>query len=150
LIREDLAKSQAQLASLKGLEAGTVSAIERYRLSAVKLDQNSIEQQDLLRQAKADEDNYLLYLRKREEARVETALNSDRFANVVIAQKAIVPALPAFSPLLGMLLALVLSGMVSVGSAFTAEVLDDSIRTPDEAAKYLDLPIYASIPENRS
>lgn len=150
LIREDLAKSQAQLASLKGLEAGTASAIERYRQSAVKLDQNSIEQQDLLRQAKADEDNYLLYLRKREEARVETALNSDRFANVVIAQKAIVPALPAFSPLLGMLLALVLSGMVSVGSAFTAEVLDDSIRTPDEAAKYLDLPIYASIPENRA
>ena len=39
--------------------------------------------------------------RKREEARVETALNSDRFANVVIAQKAIVPALPAFSPLAG-------------------------------------------------
>jgi uncharacterized protein involved in exopolysaccharide biosynthesis len=150
LIRQDVAKTQAQLASLKGLEAGTASAIERYRATAVKLDQNSIEQQDLLRQAKADEDNYLLYLRKREEARVETALNSDRFANVVVAQKAIVPALPAFSPLLGMLLALVLSGMVSVGSAFTAEVLDDSIRTPDEAAKYLDLPIYASIPENRT
>jgi uncharacterized protein involved in exopolysaccharide biosynthesis len=150
LIREDLAKSQAELAALKGLEAGTNSAIEHYRLSAVAMDQNSIQQQDLLRQAKADEDNYLLYFRKREEARVASALNSDRFANVTIAQKAIVPALPAFSPILGMLLALILSGMISVGSAFAAEVLDDSIRTPDEAVRYLDLPIYASIPESKA
>ena len=150
LIREDLAKSRAQLASLKGLEAGTAGAINQYRTSTVKLEERSIEQQDLMREAKADEDNYLLYLHKREEARVGTALNSNRFANVTIAQQAIVPALPAFSPLLGMMLAFVMAGMVCVGSAFTAEVLDDSIRTPDEAAKYLDMPIFASIPESKA
>jgi uncharacterized protein involved in exopolysaccharide biosynthesis len=150
LIREDLAKSKAQLASLKGLETGTSSAIARYRTSTVNLEQRAIEQQDLAREAKADEDNYLLYLHKREEARVASALDKDRFANVTIAQQAIVPALPAFSPMLGMVLAFFMAGMVSVGSAFAAEVLNDSIRTPDEVTKYLEVPVFASIPEGKA
>ena len=44
---------------------------------------------------KANEDNYLLYLHKMQESRVETALNESRFANVAVAQHAAVPALPA-------------------------------------------------------
>ncbi len=150
LIREDLAKSREELASLEGLEAGTSTAINKSRVGAVNLEERSIEHDDLAREAKADEDNYLLYLHKREEARVGTALDADRFANVAIAQAAIVPALPAFSPLLGLVLASVLAGMLSVGSAFTAEVLDDSIRTPDEVVKYLGLPIFASLPQSKS
>jgi uncharacterized protein involved in exopolysaccharide biosynthesis len=149
LLREDMAKAQEQLAALKGLEVGNQRAINEYRTSTVSLEQKSIAQQDLLREVKANEDNYLLYLHKQEESRVENALNAGRFANVVIAQKAAIPALPAFSPILAMLLSVILAGMVSVGSVFTAEMLNDTFRTPDELKGYLDVPVLASLPDTK-
>jgi uncharacterized protein involved in exopolysaccharide biosynthesis len=149
LLREDLAKAQEQLAGLKGMEVGNIKAVNQYRSSTVALEQNSLTQQDLVREVKANEDNYLLYLHKQEESRVENALNAGRFANVAIAQKAIIPALPAFSPLLAMLLAIIIAGTISVGSVFTAELLNDTFRTPDEIKGYLDVPVLASLPESK-
>jgi uncharacterized protein involved in exopolysaccharide biosynthesis len=148
LLREDLAKAREELASLKGLEAGTARAIAEYRTNTVQLEEKSLAAQDLLREAKADEGNYLLYLQKREDARVMDAMNARQFANVSIAQEAIVPALPVLSPLLALLVGLLLSILVSLGAAFTAEFLDDSLRTPDEVAEFLEVPVFASIPQN--
>ena len=54
------------------------------------------QQDDLVRDVKTAEDNYLLYLRKREEARISDALDSKRIVNVSIAEAATVPALPTF------------------------------------------------------
>jgi uncharacterized protein involved in exopolysaccharide biosynthesis len=150
LIRQDLAKAQSQLAALKGLQAGNQHAVNEYRASTVSLGQKSLAQQDLLREVKANEDNYLLYLHKMQESRVETALNESRFANVAVAQHAAVPALPAFSPLLAMLLSLIIASMISVGSVFTAELLNDTFRTPDELKGYLEIPVLASLPEKKA
>jgi len=51
----------------------------------VNLDQLSLSQQDLQREAKAAETNYLLYLAKREQERTSNALDVTRIANVAIA-----------------------------------------------------------------
>ena len=150
LIRQDLAKAQSQLAALKGLQAGNRHAVDEYRVSTVSLGQKSLAQQDLLREVKANEDNYLLYLHKMQESRVETALNESRFANVAVAQHAAVPALPAFSPFLAMLLSFIIASMISVGSVFTAELLNDTFRTPDELKGYLEIPVLASLPEKKA
>ena len=45
---------------------------------------------------KTAEDNYLLYLRKREEARISDALDGKKIVNVTIAEAATVPVLPSF------------------------------------------------------
>jgi uncharacterized protein involved in exopolysaccharide biosynthesis len=148
LLREDLAKAREELASLKGLEAGTARAIAEYRTSTVQLEEKSLEAQDLLREAKADEGNYLLYLQKREDARVSDAMNARDYANVTIAQEAVAPAIPVFSPLLSLLVGFLISVLVSLGTVFTAEFLDDSLRTPDDVAECLEVPVFASIPQN--
>ena len=148
LLREDLAKAREELASLKGLEVGTAHAIAEYRTNTVQLEEKSLAAQDLLREAKADEGNYLLYLQKREDARVMDAMNARHYANVSIAQEAIAPAIPIFSPLLSLLVGFLLSILVSLGAAFTAEFLDDSLRTPDDVAEFLEVPVFASIPQN--
>ena len=69
-------------------------------MTARDLQQAAIVQQDLLRTAKTEEDNYLLYLRKQEEARINDALDARGILNVAIAEPATVPALPARSFLL--------------------------------------------------
>jgi uncharacterized protein involved in exopolysaccharide biosynthesis len=53
---------------------------------AQQMQSDSVDQQDLMRTAKADEDNYLLYLHKREEARIGDALDERRILNVAIVE----------------------------------------------------------------
>ena len=56
-----------------------------------------------MRTAKADEDAYLLYLQKREEARIGDALDQQRILNVAIVEPPVPPALPVHSVLLYLL-----------------------------------------------
>jgi uncharacterized protein involved in exopolysaccharide biosynthesis len=107
---------------------------------------DSVEQQDLMRTAKAEEDNYLLYLRKREEARIGDALDERRILNVAILEPPVAPALPAHSVLLYFLLAFGLAMAFSVALAFTTEYFDPTIRTPDEACGLLKVPVLAWLP----
>jgi capsular polysaccharide biosynthesis protein len=87
-------------------------------------------------------------LQKREDARVSDAMNARDYANVTIAQEAVAPAIPVFSPLLSLLVGFLISVLVSLGTVFTAEFLDDSLRTPDDVAECLEVPVFASIPQN--
>ncbi len=148
LLREELAKSKADLATMKGREAATAAAVRNYQQSTVQMNQAALAQGDLLREAKADEDNYLLYLHKQEEARISDALDTRRIVNVAVAEPPTVPALPAISPWLFTLLGGLLAAAVSVVLAFAAEYLDTSLRTPDQVAELLDVPVFASIPKN--
>jgi uncharacterized protein involved in exopolysaccharide biosynthesis len=148
LIRQELAKAKADLATFEGREAGTLKVIKDVQAQAIELDQKALDQKSLLREAKADEDNYLLYLHKREDARIANALNATQIANVSIAQDAITPLLPYYSPWLCGFLGFILSVMVSIGSAVVAEYMDPSFQTPDQVVEYLDVPVFASIPKN--
>jgi uncharacterized protein involved in exopolysaccharide biosynthesis len=111
---------------------------------------NSIDQQDLMRTAKADEDAYLLYLHKREEARIGDALDQQRILNVAIVEPPVVPALPNHTVLGYFLLAFGLSMAFSVGLGFTAEYFDPPIRTPAEAHRLLEVPVLAWLPASEA
>jgi uncharacterized protein involved in exopolysaccharide biosynthesis len=143
----ELAKADADRAQFEAQAAATERVVKRYQTDAELLDQKSAVQQDLVRDVKAAEDNYLLYVHKREEARISDALDSKRIVNVSIAEAATVPALPDSH--LGWVLVggLFAAGMTSVGAAYTADRLDPSFRTPEELGRYLDVRVLASIPE---
>ena len=96
-------ESRTELSGLKARGAANRSALAKYRNSARALQQAAIVQQDLLRTAKTEEDNYLLYLRKQEEARINDALDARGIFNVAIAEPASVPALPSRSLLIPLL-----------------------------------------------
>jgi len=102
---------------------------------------------DLVRAAKTEEENYLLYLRKQEEARITDALDQKRIFNASIVQPATVPILPS-GPQRSWILLLggLLASFLSVGSAFVFEYLNPSFRTPDEVEEVLDVPVFAAMP----
>jgi uncharacterized protein involved in exopolysaccharide biosynthesis len=147
LLREDEAKTEADLASEKATAAALVNSIRGMRTQTVELDQDVVKQSALVRDAKADEGNYLLYLNKREQERTSDALDQKRIANVTIAVPAVVPALPAHSPWLIMSLGFFLASFVAVAAAFAAEYLDPSFRTPQEVMDTLNMPVLATIPK---
>jgi uncharacterized protein involved in exopolysaccharide biosynthesis len=146
-VRSELTKAQADLSGLKARAASAASIAGQYRGSAQRLGQNGLVQQDLLRAAKTQEDNYLLYVHKREEARISDALDQRGILNVALAQQPVVPALPNRTPLNVALLTLLLAGTFSLSTAFVIDFMDPTFRTPDELAGYLGAPVLAALPK---
>jgi uncharacterized protein involved in exopolysaccharide biosynthesis len=142
----ELARAQTDLVGLKAKAASESDALGNYHASAGRLRDASIAQQDLLRAAKTQEDSYLLYLHKSEQARISDALDQRGFLNVAIAEQATVPVLPARSWLLYGLLSVFMAGAGSLGLAMVLDFFNPSFRTPDEVTAYLGAPVLASIP----
>jgi uncharacterized protein involved in exopolysaccharide biosynthesis len=145
-LQEDMAKTQADLASQQGTANALVNSINSMKMQMVDLNTKAVQQDTLLRAEKADEANYLLYLDKREQERSSDALDRMRIADVAIAVPPIVPAMPAHSPLLVMMIGFVLATVMGIGAGVLAEYLDPSFRTPAEVAESLGMPVLASVP----
>jgi uncharacterized protein involved in exopolysaccharide biosynthesis len=144
--RMEMEKAQVQWDGLRARQSDASTQVASLRTLAQQMQSDSVDQQDLMRAAKAEEDNYLLYLRKREEARIGDALDERRILNVAIVEPPVAPALAVHSLLLYFLLAFGLAMAFSVGIAFTTEYFDPTIRTPGEAYNLLEVPVLAWLP----
>jgi len=146
-LRQELAKARADLASLRA-KAGAASRVNAsYRSLLMDRDQKQLQQEALIRDVKAAEANYLLYLNKREEARISEAFDKNRILNVSIAQPATVPFLPVNPLPLMLLLGWLLACLLSMGLVFVQERLNPLVRSPRQIEHYLDVPVLADLPE---
>jgi uncharacterized protein involved in exopolysaccharide biosynthesis len=143
---EELAKARTDLASYEAQAEANKRIVDIYRNTAVSLEQKGIAQQDLTRAAKVAEANYLLYLKKAEDAHISNALDNKRIDNVAIAEAATVPPFPVHSQWLFLSLGVLLAAMMSLCSAFVADYFDSSFRTADELTDFLNAPVLAAFP----
>ena len=146
-VRAELTKAQADLSGLKARATTAATVAAQYHETAQHLGQDELVQQDLQQAAKTQEENYLLYVQKREEARISDALDQRGILNVAMAEQPVVPALPSRSPLNVAFLTLLLAGTFSFSTAFVIDFMDPSFRTPDELANYLGTPVLAALPK---
>ena len=144
-INEELAKAKADHSGLQARAAAIQAIVSNYETSARQLDQKGLVQQDLLRTMKTDEENYLMYQRKREEARMTNALDQTRILNVAIAEQPNAPTLPSNSPWTSLLVGGLLAVVVSLGTAFTLDYMDTSFRTPSEVLTELNIPVLGTV-----
>jgi uncharacterized protein involved in exopolysaccharide biosynthesis len=117
-INAELAKAKAEHSGLQARFAATQVIVSDYKQKTRELEQKAIIQQNLLREMKTSEENYLLYQRKREEARMTDALDRTRIVKVAIAEQPTVPALPSNSPWTSLLVGGFLAIAVSAGERF--------------------------------
>jgi uncharacterized protein involved in exopolysaccharide biosynthesis len=146
----ELAKAQADLRGYQAKADAIEKTVSQTMETARKLDVNSIEQADLVRTAKAAEDNFLLYQRKREEARIGEALDQTHILNVSIAEKPAIPTVPTLSSLTIVLFGTMLAFAATAGLVFMLERMDSSFRTPAEVEAVLNLPLLAAVPNEGS
>ena len=142
----ELAKADADRAQLQEHAAATAHVVRDYQDMAQQMDLKNRQQDDLLRDVKTAEEDYTLYLRKREEARISDALDSKRIVNVSIAEAPTVPALATLHLLWLLIGGFFTAATFGIGTAYAVDRLDTSLRTPDEIGRYLDLKTLASIP----
>jgi uncharacterized protein involved in exopolysaccharide biosynthesis len=142
----ELAKAKADLAGLEARRTALVRTVTAYEANARDLDQKAIIQHDLQRDANSQESKYLMYERKREEARVDDALDKQRMLNIAIAEPPTVPALPSHSPLLFAVIIFATMTLLSVGTFWMLEHFDPTLRTTSEVEAILDIPVFAAVP----
>jgi polysaccharide biosynthesis transport protein len=148
--KSELVKAEVEARALSAHASAETILLTHYRDAAQLLGDQSIEQERLVHDLKAAEDRYLLYVEKREEARIGDALDQGGILNVGIAEQPAVPELPKLSELSFGLIGLALAGTMSVSLAFANDYLSPAFRTPDEVVAFLRAPVLASLPQRKS
>jgi uncharacterized protein involved in exopolysaccharide biosynthesis len=147
--KAELQKAQVAMKGLLARETATGVHLAEYRTTARQLGEDAITQDDLTSSEKAAEENYLLYVKKREEARMGDALDEGGIVNVAIAEQPIVPPLPLWPPAVVIAIGFVAALTSGTGAAFAADYLDPALRTPEEVLACLEIPVLASLPEEK-
>jgi uncharacterized protein involved in exopolysaccharide biosynthesis len=119
-----MAKDKADLAGMDARREALALQVHSYRQQLMTLGNATSQYDDLTRTRKEAEDNYLLYARKTEEARIAESLDRQKISNVAIADAPVEPHLPSKPNVpLNLALGILLGGLLSVGSVFAAEYL---------------------------
>ncbi len=146
-VRGELTKARAELAALQATAEATAAAVAAYRGRTRRLSDFARAHERLEDDLRRVEENYLVYSRKREEARISEALDERHILNVSITDPPTTPILPKGPPnklvlLGGLIAALALGGL----SAAAAELLDSSLSRPDDVEAFLETSVLASFP----
>jgi uncharacterized protein involved in exopolysaccharide biosynthesis len=148
-VQAELTKAEADLSDLKGRASAASAVAAKYHAQARRLDQSMATQQNLVQAARTQQENYLLYEHKREDARISDALDRGGFLNVAVAEQPAVPAIPERSPLTVALITLLLAGAFSLSTAFVRDYMDPTFRTPGELVADLGTPVLAAFSKGR-
>ena len=144
--KAELLKTQVELNAMTAHAAAENALLDHYREAASQLGDHAIEQEQLLHDLKATEEKYLLYLNKREEARIGDALDQGGILNVTVAEQATIPALPELSGLSFGFIGLACASTVSITLAFVTDYLNPAFELLDEIIAYLGSPCWLHRP----
>jgi polysaccharide biosynthesis transport protein len=147
-IKSLLAGNSLDLNGLNSYAAVLRKHISEIDKQSLLLSDKQVEFERLVRELKQQERNYLLYLNKTEEARIEEQQDTSRAANVTVTSWAMVPSVPVFPKKLLMgLLSLVIGSFVGIAGAFTAYYLDHTVKTPADISRTCRSQVLAFITE---
>jgi uncharacterized protein involved in exopolysaccharide biosynthesis len=148
LVITELAKARADLTGLRARRATMQTTARHYQSVIHDLEDKGRIEQDLLREAKAAEDNYLLYVQKREQSRITDALDQMRILNVAVVEEPSVPVLPVHSRSMLAIIGLLVAAAVSVGFVFLLDFFDPSFHVPHEIETAMNIPVLAAVPRS--
>jgi hypothetical protein len=151
-VQLELVNAESQLVGttvkVKNLEQDLREAEGRLdQMSKAVYDRTRLE-----RKVKMLEENYLVYAKKYEEARISSAMDKNRIVNISVVEPVNIAAKPGVNGRSGLQLALMGAAfglVLGVGGAFGREYLDRSFSTEENVRRQLNLPVLGSIPEDK-
>jgi uncharacterized protein involved in exopolysaccharide biosynthesis len=145
-LEAELAKTQVAEKEEQIHIANLERDIEGYRHSLSGLEDATASDDQLVRRIKEAEDNFFLYSKKREEARIEEAMDRRKIANVALVQPATVPALPLPAVSLTLVATFALGCLLIVSMSIATGLASRKISTAWELEVLTGLPVLAEVP----
>jgi capsular exopolysaccharide synthesis family protein len=109
-----------------------------------RLNERSFEYQALKREAEADKQLYEELVRKIKEAGINASFQNSSIRIADSARPAIKPVFPNIK--LNVLLAFLFSALLAVGAAVISDVLDNTVRDPEQVSRVLRTEVIGSLP----
>ena len=146
-LEAELARGRVDQAGAQGRHEMLVGQVHQYEAQLSRLEGITAEYEDLNRKVKESAENYQLYKKKEEEARITDELDENKITNVSVAEAPIQPQLPIRpNRPLNLVLGIFLGALLSVGSVVVAEFLRDTVLTPRELEVLTGRRVLASLP----
>lgn len=146
-LETELARGRVDQAGAAGRREMLAGQVKQYEAQLSRLEGITAEYEDLARQKKESADNYQLYKKKEEEARITNALDQSKITNVSVAEAPVQSQLPVKpNRPLNLILGVFLGVLLSIGSVVIAEFLRDTVLTPRELEKLTGERVLASLP----
>jgi len=143
-VQISLRSVEAEYRVAKGREDALAARTEQTKKETLDLNEKEIQYSALQRETSSNQQLYDVVLKRVKETGLSGGLETN---NIRIIEEAHVPTGPVRPRIiLNIALALVVGTMLGVGAAFFLEYFDNTIRTPDEAERYLQLPTLGIIP----
>jgi succinoglycan biosynthesis transport protein ExoP len=129
-------------------EAMLQTAVFETKAEFDRLNAHSFDYQSLKREAEADKTLYEELIRKIKEAGINAGFQNSAIRIADPARAAVKPVFPNMK--LNVVLAFLLSTLLAVGAAVMSDVLDKSIRDPEQIASLFKTEVMGSLPQVKS
>jgi uncharacterized protein involved in exopolysaccharide biosynthesis len=146
----ELTRARFKMIGFIAEEKELVAAINQLKARLNNLESAALSHEALKRRWQLNQNNYLLYAKKQEEARISEALDREKVANVSIIDPASVPLSPVRpNRKLYITMGFFLASLVSLGTAFGLSFFDGMIHTGSDLERQLNVPLIVTIPEGQ-
>jgi len=120
------------------------SAVKETKAEYDNLNSRSFEYQTLKREADTDKQLYEELVRKIKEAGINASFQNSSIRVADLARPGLRPVFPKMW--LNVLLAFLFAAFVSVGAAVLSDVLDNTVRDPDQVSRLMNADVIGSLP----
>jgi uncharacterized protein involved in exopolysaccharide biosynthesis len=147
-LETELARARVDQAGAEGRQEMLAGQVVQYETQLSHLEGITGEYEDLNRKVQQSADNYQLYKKKEEEARITDELDQNKITNVSVAEVPIQPQLPVKpNRPMNLLLGVFLGALLGLGSVLIAEFMRDTVLTPRELEMLTGQRVLASVPK---
>lgn len=141
-------RAQVEYTEAMNRESLVQSAVRQVKSEFDRLNIRNFEYQSTKREAEADKKLYEELVRKIKEATINTSFQNSSIRIADLARAAYKPVFPNIPLNLG--IALVCSLLLAVAAAITADVLDNTVRDPEQISRGMNTVVLGSLPSVRN
>jgi capsular exopolysaccharide synthesis family protein len=143
--RQNIAQRvNAEYAEAQNREQMMKKAVAETKGEFDKLNARSFEYQQLKREAEADRTLYADLARRIKEAGINSSFQNSSIRLADAARPSVEAVFPNIP--LNMVLAFLISAVFAIGAAVVVDLLDNTVREPDEIARQLNTPVVGTLP----
>jgi capsular exopolysaccharide synthesis family protein len=137
-------RAQVEYYEAADRESQLENAVKGTKAEYDRLNSRSFEYQTLKREAEGDKKLYEELVRRIKEAGINASFQNSSIRVADLARPGLRPVFPRFG--LNLVLALLLSTLIAIGLAVVADLMDNTVRDPEQVARTLNTHVIGSLP----